>query len=428
MRRAFLGAIAQKQKSILFALVYCCMLAILYKYDLIVHFGYTGLDWSPTIFHVSFSVLVVVLMAIMLPFKLETRSIFLLIACYMHFFPSMTFAAVSGREVHYILAVAFGGLLVFLFSFVPIKNIAVRPITWDMVLYISFAACSLILLLIILHTGVGNYNFDYYEIYYYRSDAKENLPAYIGYLRPLATKVFLPIFVILAFARRNHIMQIIAVAFILLYFGYTNHKSVIASTIVAVAIFYTFRFFRSIEILPKLFLIILSACMIQVFIVPLFIELREASFLTSMVVRRTLFVPALLDFYHIEYFRDFDFTYWSQSKISLGFIARVYDINTPFLIGAEYFGRETMAANTGFIGSGFSNAGYIGIAIYGVVIGLAISYLNSCGNRFGHALVTGVAFTQIIGAITSSDLPSVFLTNGLIAMILFFFFFPRRSL
>lgn len=419
--------ISGRSKTICMALAYSVLLAVLYRYELVVHWGYMGFEWNPSFFMGFLCVFLISGMAALLPTAANTRSVFLMISCYLHFFPALVLSAAGGVGVGYFAAIILGGLVFFIFSFLPLKRITSASASWSLILFVSCVMCVVILSLIVFHIGVGNFNFDYSEIYQYRADFKDNVPGYIGYLRPMATKVFLPLLVIIAFARGNIVAQVLSVVLLVFYFGYTNHKSVIAATVVSLALFYMFRNQVNVSIISKVFLGILIVCMIQVFIVPLVADLREASYLTSMVVRRTLFVPSLLDYYHVDYFSEHDFTYWSQSKVSLGFVSRVYDLNTPFLIGNEYFGRQTMAANTGFIGSGFSNAGYAGIFIYAAIMGITVSYLNEYGKQFGHAMVIGVAFTQIIGAITSSDLPSVFLTNGLILILITFMFFPRQQ-
>lgn len=215
---------------------------------------------------------------------------------------------------------------------------------------------------------------------------------------------------------------------IILFFAFTNHKSVIASTLVSIAIYYIFLKKDRTIILPIIFSSLsIFSCLILILFRTLD-DFEFGSIFLSMYARRTLLVPPLLDLVHIEFFLTESYTFWSQSKLSFGFVNRVYEINTPFLIGSEHFGRDNLAANTGFIGSGFSNAGYVGVLIYGIVIGIVISYLNQVGHQCGRAMVVGAAFTQIVGAVTSSDLPSVFLTNGLILLILFFMIFPRRPI
>ena len=86
-----------------------------------------------------------------------------------------------------------------------------------------------------------------------------------------------------------------------------------------------------------------------------------------------------------------------------------------------------MSANAGMIGSGFSNAGVIGVAIYAMAIGFLISVLNAYGRRIGHAFVTAASLSTLFNLVTSTDLITAILTHGLLLLLLLLALFPPAT-
>ncbi len=101
-----------------------------------------------------------------------------------------------------------------------------------------------------------------------------------------------------------------------------------------------------------------------------------------------------------------------------------HGVTAPFLIGEEYFGDTDTSANAGMIGSGYANAGLIGVAVYAALIGLLISVLNAYGRRIGHAFVTAASLSTIFNVVTSTDLVTAILTHGLLLLLLLLALFP----
>jgi hypothetical protein len=116
---------------------------------------------------------------------------------------------------------------------------------------------------------------------------------------------------------------------------------------------------------------------------------------------------------YIDFFSTADVYYWSGSKISLGLINRPYDLNASNLIGFEIFGNDDMSANTGWIGSGYANARYFGVAIYSLLIGLLFLFLDAYGKLLGTRIVVSMFVLPILTLLISADLTYMFLTYGL---------------
>jgi hypothetical protein len=86
--------------------------------------------------------------------------------------------------------------------------------------------------------------------------------------------------------------------------------------------------------------------------------------------------------------------------------------NGSRLIGEDFFGKEGMNANTGWIGSGYMNAGYFGVILYAMLMGLVLRVLDNLSTRRRLGLVVSLSLLPMIAMITSADLPTGMLTHG----------------
>lgn len=77
-----------------------------------------------------------------------------------------------------------------------------------------------------------------------------------------------------------------------------------------------------------------------------------------------------------------------------------------------------MSANTGAIGSGYANAGLVGVALYSIAIGLLVGVLNAYGSRIGHAAVAAVSFVIVFYIVTTTDFTAALLTHGLLLLLI----------
>ena len=74
-----------------------------------------------------------------------------------------------------------------------------------------------------------------------------------------------------------------------------------------------------------------------------------------------------------------------------------------------------MAANNGYISSGYAHAGFIGVLIYSLILGVYLKWLNVFSKNVPHIWLTiALMVTPFRSLILSSDLPTTFLTHGLI--------------
>lgn len=413
--------------NVLAALTYAVLLVFLYRVELSTYWSYMGFDWDLNGFKFALAIIVIGLTSFVLPTAATTRNILLQLGAYFHLFPSLLIYALLNLGSTYLMSVGIGTALLMGFSFLPIKRFKAPSLTWSQVFWVAMLINLMVLAALVAFRGVGSFSLNPQAVYELRAASEERLPGIFGYLRPATTKVMLPVVLILAFALRSRKMIVVTVLIAVAFFGYSHHKVILFASFAAIILFLVLKRVRSTATIGYLAIILLTACVLSLTWSWLTGDLEGASRLVSIVVRRAIFVPVLLDALHVEFFSDNPFYFWSQSTVGLGIASNPYGINAPNLIGLEFFGNAEMSANTGYVGAGYSNAGLAGIAIYGTIIGLVIAYLHEYGKIVGHPLTVTVAFTLIFGAMRGSDLPTIFMTHGLSLLLVFLVFFPKNG-
>ncbi|ACN99521.1 conserved hypothetical protein [Sulfurihydrogenibium azorense Az-Fu1] len=132
------------------------------------------------------------------------------------------------------------------------------------------------------------------------------------------------------------------------------------------------------------------------------------------------FLPAQLNFVYYEFFSSNPKVFWTDSKWFLldKIIGYPYDLPVPNVIGEFFFNNALTSANTGWLGSGYAHAGFLGLIVYAIFIGLILKFLDRKAKKLGKEFVF-ISFSPfIISLMLSSDLKTVLLSHGL-ALYLF---------
>jgi hypothetical protein len=95
-----------------------------------------------------------------------------------------------------------------------------------------------------------------------------------------------------------------------------------------------------------------------------------------------------------------------------------YSLDLPFIIGDAFFNRPETQANTGWIGSGYAQAGFWGMMVYALIIGELFKYLDYKALTVGRNFIM-ISFSPfIISLFLSTDLKTVFLSHGLLLYLI----------
>lgn len=262
--------------------------------------------------------------------------------------------------------------------------------------------------------GFRHFNLSLANVYEFRDEAADNLPGIFGYVIPAVTKVFLPFGLIVALHRRS-IVGILAIgAGVVLMFGLSSHKAILIYPILVVGLY-------AIAGSPwcvSLFVSGLTGLVTLASVLLLVTDNPAAGFFSSMVVRRGIILPAELTSYYLTWFLDQPYIYWAESRLTLGAFPSPYGVKIVNLIGLEFSGRLDMAANVGWIGSGYANAGPLGVLVYATGIGLLIALLTAFAERFDARIIVAANAPLVVTVLYASDFVTSLLTHGILVSLL----------
>lgn len=295
-------------------------------------------------------------------------------------------------------------------------NIKFPKISENQSLYLIIIIMLIFLVPIITQYGFKlNFNvLKFQDIYEVRRSASEGASSISSYLYNWLSKVIIPIIITFSLIKKKYIVTTIGVMVLLYLFVTQAHKSVFFGIIIVLFFFFFKNYYKKISF----FLIILFSVFI---ITHLLTVLTGAYAPESILVRRVFFVPALLNTYYFDFFRD-NYIYLSHSIFSFLF-EYPYEVPPPSVIGLEYFNSVNTHANNGFISDGFMNFGMIGVFIYSILIVLLIKSFDllKLDSRY-----FGVFFVMIFTLISSAFLTSL-LTHGILILMLMAIFVMQKN-
>lgn len=409
--------------------VYCVLLIIVYSFEISVNWAYMGFDPISSVFSLSISAALVLILAALLPTTFDTRGFLLAIVHFGFFIPSLVILSTiqTSGEYHYYLAslLIFWGLLS-ICSAIPMRRVGFTKLTQRSFLAVVLFSLFFCDLLIASFGGLSTFNLNPIRVYEFRSEAAESLPAIFGYFVSGVSKVVAPLCLTFAILFRSWAFVFLSVFLVILLFGMTQHKSVLLLPVTVALFFYIFNSTSDLKFIGIIFIGVSAISTLELAYLNLF-EVETIPYFNAFITRRALFVPPLLDTLHISFFSQGQYLLWSTSKLGLDLAQNPYDITAPFLIGREYFGNASMSANTGIIGSGFSHAGLIGVTIYSTLAGFLVALFQVYGRSIGHALVSVATFSVFMSIVSSTDFATAILTHGLMLLIILLLFFPTKE-
>lgn len=266
--------------------------------------------------------------------------------------------------------------------------------------------------------GARHFNLNLSAVYDLRQEAAANLPGISGYLNSMTSKIFIPFAMVFAAQKKNWVVVSLLALLSVLMFALTAHKSpLFYPVIIAFVYLIAGRPYVS-QLLLTGVIVVLGICAVDLWA-------HGSGFggisgwFTSLFARRALLVPSLLNWFYLDHFVDAPKYLWADSKFSFGLVESPHPLRSVNLIGLEYFGREEMSANTGWIGSGYANAGAAGLLLYSIIIGALLSLLDAYARRLGNRIVIALFFLPVFTLLTSSDLTTMLLTHGLLLSLFF---------
>lgn len=284
---------------------------------------------------------------------------------------------------------------------VPIRTVRGGPLI-AVTLLLSMALVTTVWM--IQAGALSQFNLRFDRVY----EVRRALPAELGrppltYLVIWCVKVVGPSLLAICLWRRRYSAAVCIFALQVLWFGLTSHKSVLFYPMYVAFLWAWFRSRSSLWIVPAAIAGVVAASL----------ALALASLDTwaaSLFIRRSLLVVAQTVFQWMEFFEGEPMLLWSYS-FGAAFFDYPHELNPARVVG-ESLGTAAHV-NTSFIGSGYAQAGLIGLLMYAVFVGLILRLIDSIASRGIPAWVaTAVMIVPMESLLLASDLPTALLSHG----------------
>lgn len=411
---------------LLCSLAYCGMLAWIYQYEIVLHWWYMGFTGGFTAVKLGVAMVMTVVLAALLPPQKTTRGIIVTVCHYVFFVPYVIYLTASSASALLYVSFVMLAACIYVLSAVRLnlpkgRGLEERQISGIVLVLILVALAALV-----VFNGLANFNLDIERVYEFRRESEADLPAVFGYLYSNVSSALIPILMILMFRSKNYAVAGLIFLLGVALFGMTHHKSVLFGPLFAGIIYLAIRRMPTITWMSVFFLAIPLLALVEIFYTRA-TTFGEPAYFTSLIVRRVLLVPPLLDSFHVEFFGHFPKYYWSGSAFGKLAGGGSYDAGAAIVIGSFYFLDADTSANTGVIGSGYANAGLIGVAIYSLGAGAVLSLFNFYGSRSGHFVVAAGGLAIFFNILASADFTTMFLTHGLLLYLIVLNVLPDKQ-
>lgn len=380
---------------------------------------------------IFFSFLANLVIVIFLPvdFK-KPSSIFMHIQYLFPILPMLIMFGISDLSSSYMIMVLAGFYILLLTRNINLRPLHFQKISRELLIIFFFFMISIIILFEIIVNG-KSLNFNFFDIYIVRLENElTSSGGIMGYLIALTSTVFIPFLLILSLHRKSIVMIMSSLVLAIFFFGITNYKSALFYPFLVVAIYFFLSRTNPIRDL-LISLLILTFFSIAVFPSLTEGELIGSDFLrvsvTALGVRRVFFEPSLINFFYYEFFKLNEFVYWSNSNLTFGLFDYPYSLDPAHQIGFYFYGTELQGANTGWLGSGYMNAGYLGVYLYAFLLGLIFSFIDSYKNLIDSKYLVAFTISPLFVLFLSSDFFSALLTHGIALSIILLFFISNQS-
>lgn len=286
-------------------------------------------------------------------------------------------------------------------------------------MFIVTASVSAIFFISSIATGNLEFlNFDINRVYDFRREAYSSRSPVVEYIATNLVAVMLPLATVSSLNNRRYNQVFVIVLITVIIFGFTSHKSHLASSLFAISVYYIVKKFGFVSF-------ILSLGAVVAFGVALHIVLPQFDLFGTMAIRRTFFVPAYVNYLYYDWFSVSGHYYWADSRISFGLTRNPYGIGMPQLMMEIYSDadltrvRNTMGSlNTGFLGSGYGQAGYVGMLIYSILVAGMLKVGNRVAEKVGMLTAfAGMSHYFLSIVFTSADFPTTLLSHGTLLWI-----------
>jgi hypothetical protein len=273
--------------------------------------------------------------------------------------------------------------------------------------------------LVFFLTGTQTLNFDFSRVYELRRSAADNLPDMFAYFTPTVTYALGPLAIAISLHRRQYSTLVIISSCLIVLGALTNNRAPFFIPFLVLAIYIVASYRNAALLVSGGFVMVALAGLLDFFISHQNEANGHVPWIGSVAVWRAFVIPAQMNYNYWDFFSSEPMFLWAQSKLTGGIVTDPYGgLPLTHLIGQHYYGSPDIVANTGYLGSGMANAGYVGIVLYTVVIAVALRLMDSVADVMGNKIAAAVFTMPIILMTTTMDIPNVFLTGGFASLLI----------
>jgi hypothetical protein len=430
-RSAILSITKRRVITVIAAIVYPVLLLWVLRDLLAPSWGYMGFNYLPPeslLFAVT-TVLFAVVPALWMPLTgVRPGSVIVWIMYLLAYVPSQIMPVFSSGKVFrdffdHQLSLLSGVIILAVMSAFPVVRLP-RPKVSATVFWAGVAALSLAsYALIVAEFGLPTQLPGIYDVYNVRSDFEEltvTANPIIGMLMNWQQKVVNPLLIAYGVVRRKPIALAGGLIGQLLLYSFAGHKTVLFSAFmvfgILIGLWKGARYFAPVIVVGLISLVTLLATM----------DIAANSLaLTSLFVRRMILLPGLLTGHYFEYFSTHEMAH-SLGPLLTPFFENPYGISLPRVIGGEYFGSDSVAANANMWADAFANFGVVGIVTFSVILGVIIWIFNSLALERDYRLVGSLAGLSA-WTLCNSGLGVSLLTHGIAFALVIVYFMPHMA-
>lgn len=331
--------------------------------------------------------------------------------------PMLVIFACGQWYTHYVLI----ALLGFLVALMVVRMRITLPFILMPIISMNRAVWLLLFLAVVCVVALiyflwQHFNLDLARVYEVRSIVDRAMPSSLKYVLFGVIPVVLSTVAGYGITSKKWHMVFLPLIIFPVLFAFTSHRQFLLAPALIVFVF------LAVSIKPY-FVSVPALCAVTLLFAFLTDILITNIWMKALLLDRLFFVPAQATFMHYEFFNTHPHLFWCDSPW-LSPATQIFYPSCPYFLGNvwETIGKNFFTIpvhlNTSWLGSGYSHAGVPGMIIYGLLVGVLFNYLDTLSVVRGR-FFTAISFApMVVGLLLSSDLKTVFLTNGLLFYLL----------
>lgn len=292
-----------------------------------------------------------------------------------------------------------------------------------MVKIVGILSLVLVLLISFVYTGF-RLHFDLSDVYGLRTEARLfQMPLILSYLFS-CTKAINPVLMAYSLVKKNYFVAFLFIFTQMLSFGVDGMKATFLMPFIVLAVVFLLK--EKYSTIKIKYLLLWGLTLVIIISLAEFFLFNTYS-LSSLFVRRFLFVPRYLDYCYFDFFQQNEPDFFRSSFLRhFGFISPYAYQGITFIIGALYFNQPYMNCSNGFFSDAITNFGLYGIVIMPLFLVIVLRIFDKSVLHLDRRMTLAPIILFTLG-INSTFIFTELLTHGLLFLMLLFSFMKPET-